>query len=87
MNTFLLAILAFYGFIISVIILFVAIILVYNTKVQDEFIDKSKEVTERVKKPFKKREYKITCPKCNNKIPKGDLYCKYCGKKITTKKA
>ena len=82
-----LVILAVYGFIITVIVLFVAILLAYNTRVQDEFINKSKEVKETVKKPFKPKTHYIKCPKCDKKIDTKDLYCKYCGKKITKEKA
>lgn len=83
----LLVILGIYGFIITVVVLFVAIILVYNTRVQDEFITKSKEVKETVKKPFKPRSHYIKCPKCDKKIDNKDLYCRYCGKKIAKEKA
>ena len=87
MQSLLLFILGIYGFLITVIVLFVAVMLVYNTRVQDNFISKSKEVTETVKKPFKPKTHYVNCPKCNKRIDNKDIYCRYCGKKIITKKA
>lgn len=80
--------LAVYGFIITVIVLFIAIMLVYNTKVQDNFIDQSTKIKEKVKHPFEKKKEKVyKCPKCEKVIDKDDLYCRYCGKKIAKEKA
>ena len=76
MQGLLLVLLAFYGFVIAVIVLFIAIMLVYNTKVQDDFIDQSHKIKDKFK-----------CPKCEQVIDKNDLYCRYCGKKITKEKA
>lgn len=88
MQGLLLVLLAFYGFVIAVIVLFIAIMLVYNTKVQDDFIDQSHKIKDKVKHPFeKKKEKGFKCPKCEQVIDKNDLYCRYCGKKITKEKA
>ncbi len=88
MQGLLLVLLAFYGFVIAVIVLFIAIMLVYNTKVQDDFIDQSHKIKEKVKHPFeKKKEKGFKCPKCEQVIDKNDLHCRYCGKKITKEKA
>ena len=81
------AILVIYGFIIVVIVLFIAILLAYNTRVQDNFINSSNAIKEKVKHPFQKKEKAYICPKCSKVIDKADTYCRFCGKKNTKEKA
>lgn len=88
MSGLLLTIILLYAFLLTVLIAFIAIMLVYNTKVQDDFIDQSHKIRDKVKHPFeKKKEKGFKCPKCDKVIDKNDLYCRYCGKKIPKEKA
>lgn len=90
MLEFLLGILVIFAFIITVLILIVMLLLVYNTSIQDEFIGRSKTVKEKVKntktviknKVTGKKPEKKKCENCKKVLDKDTVYCKYCGTKV-----